>query len=128
MKHVVELAKRYLAPGHTLAYDANAGKVVIKRTLKNRPFRSGAYLTPIFLDSELFAENKMQYWNIIERLDIEIFMDDEPEPVLEYRKTFESIIDAIPKKDLTKETQYFFNVIQNFRTAIGFLRILFTRI
>ncbi len=127
-KHILEIAKRYLVPGHTLAYDENAEKVLIKRTLGDRPFRSGAYLTPIFLDPKLFAENKKQYRKIIQRFDINIIVDNKPEPVLDYRKTFEADINAILKMNLPHKNNHFFNIIQNFKTEIGKLKILFARI
>ncbi|RMG28899.1 MAG: hypothetical protein D6732_18010 [Methanobacteriota archaeon] len=64
----------------------------------------------------------------IEGNTVKLIVDDNPEPVMLYRKMFEQMIESIPKKDLSPQTQNVFNLIQNLRSNIRVIRVLFEKI
>lgn len=125
-RHTLQLAKRYLAPGCTLTYDVETGKMTIKKIAENRVFRFGAFLTPIFLHPQIFAENKKKYREIVNEYCNELTIDTTPEPVIEYRRIFETTIDKICQT--IDETKKLLQAFQNLNMPVGMLRVLFNKI
>ncbi len=84
---ILELVKRYLAPGCTLGYDLKKSKVMIRRAHDERVFRSGTFLTPVFLDDSL-------------AVDLERDTSGGTIALANYGKLLEEAIAKIPKEDV----------------------------